>query len=190
MKTTIRWKRFFACALLPGLTWMLWIGPLDHGWTQDKTVDAVAGDAQRDDSLDLAGELPNPQRITAAQLHKLRRMEIHTIDPHDSSKEIVYSGTPLVEVLKAAGLRLDSGMAGIRETVAMTVLVEASDGYRAMFALAELDPELTDRVILLADNRDGQPLSPREGPFRIIVPGEKRPARWVRQVRALTVGKN
>jgi len=190
MKTTIRWKRFFACALLLSLTWMLWIRPIDNGFTQNKTLEAVAGHAQTDDSLDLGGELPNPQRITAAQLHKLARMEVHTIDPHDSSKEIVYSGTPLVEVLKAAGLRLDSGMAGIRETVAMTVLVEASDGYRAVFALAELDPELTDRVILLADTRDGQPLSPREGPFRIIVPGEKRPARWVRQVRALTVGKN
>ena len=81
-------------------------------------------------------------------------------------------------------------MTSIRETVKMTVLVEASDGYRAAFSLAELDPEMTDRVVLLADTKDGQPLSPREGPFRIIVPGEKRPARWVRKVRALTVRKN
>jgi hypothetical protein len=42
----------------------------------------------------------------------------------------------------------------------------------------------------LADTKDGQPLPPREGPFRIIVPGEKRPARWVRQVSAVTVHKN
>ena len=76
------------------------------------------------------------------------------------------------------GRLLDPGMTGIRETVKMTVLVEASDGYRAAFSLAELDPEMTDRVVLLADTKDGQPLSPREGPFRIIVPGEKRPARW------------
>jgi hypothetical protein len=27
---------------------------------------------------------------------------------------------------------------------------------------------------------DSQPLPPREGPFRIVVPGEKRPASWVR----------
>ena len=59
-----------------------------------------------------------------------------------------------------------------------------------MFALAELDLELTDRVILLADTKDGQPLPPNEGSFRIIVPGEKRPARWVREVRAVTVRKN
>ena len=81
-------------------------------------------------------------------------------------------------------------MAGIRDTVAVTVLVGATDGYRAAFSLAELEPELTDRVILLADTKDGQPLPSREGPFRIIVPGEKRPARWVRQVNTVTVHKN
>jgi hypothetical protein len=95
-----------------------------------------------------------------------------------------------VEVLKAGGLQLDSGTAHIREAVAITVLIEAADGYRAAFALAELDPELTDRIILLADTKNGQPLPPSEGSFRIIVPGEKRPARWVRQVRAVTVHKN
>ncbi len=72
----------------------------------------------------------------------------------------------------------------------MTVLVEATDGYRAVFSLAELDPELTDRVTLLADTEDSQPLPPREGPFCIIVPGEKHPTRWVRQVRVVTVRKN
>lgn len=56
--------------------------------------------------------------------------------------------------------------------------------------LLDLRGDLTDRVILLADIKDGQPLPPGEGPFRVIVPGEKRPARWVRQVRSLTVRKN
>jgi hypothetical protein len=55
---------------------------------------------------------------------KLPRAETRTTDPHDPGKEIVYSGTPLIEVLKAAGLRLDSGEAGFRETVTITVLVE------------------------------------------------------------------
>jgi Oxidoreductase molybdopterin binding domain len=123
-------------------------------------------------------------------LHKLPRAETRTKDPHDPSREIVYSGTPLVEVLKAGGLQLDSGPEHIRETVAITVLIEAADGYRAAFALAELDPELTDRTILLADTKDGQPLPPNEGSFRVIVPGEERPARWVRQVSAVTVRKN
>ena len=81
----------------------------------------------------------------------------------------------MVEVLKAGGFLLDSGTARIREIVTITVLVEATDGYRAVFALAELDSELTDRFILLAGTKDGQPLPPNEGSFRVIVPGEKGP---------------
>jgi hypothetical protein len=67
------------------------------------------------------------------------------------------------------------------------VAVKGADGYEAVFALPELDPDFSDRIILLADRRDGQPLSAREGAFRIIVPGEKRHARWVRHVTALEV---
>jgi hypothetical protein len=69
-----------------------------------------------------------------------------------------FAGFGIVEVLKAGGFLLDSGTARIREIVTITVLVEATDGYRAVFALAELDSELTDRVILLAGTKDGQPL--------------------------------
>jgi DMSO/TMAO reductase YedYZ molybdopterin-dependent catalytic subunit len=189
MKMTIRWNRFASCTFL-SLMWMLCLQSIDIGWAQVKTGDAVGANAQAEDLLDLRGDLPNPRRIDASELHKLPRVEALTADPHDPGKEIIYSGTPLVEVLKAGGLLLDSDMAGIRETVTITVLVEATDGYRAVFSLAELDSELTDRVILLADTKDGQPLPPREWPFRIIVPGEKRPARWVRQVTAVTVRKN
>lgn len=187
---TIRLNRFGSCTLYLSLTWILCLQSIDSWSAQDKTGDVVGASAQPENLLDLRGDLPSPRRIDASELHKLPRVEVRTADPHAPGKEIIYSGTPLVEVLEAGGLLLDSGMAGIRKTVTMTVLVEATDGYRAAFSLAEIDPEFTDRVILLADTKDSQPLTPREGPFRIVVPGEKRAARWVRQVRAITVRKD
>jgi DMSO/TMAO reductase YedYZ molybdopterin-dependent catalytic subunit len=190
MKMSFWRKSFVSSVLLMCLTWTLGLWSEDSGWTQDRPSKAVGTNAQAEESVELRGDLAHPHRIDASELHQLPRVEARTTDPQDPGKEIVYAGTPLIEVLKAGGLLLDPAMAGIRDTVAMTVLVAASDGYRAAFALAELEPELTDRVILLADTKDGQPLSPREGPFRIIVPGEKRPARWVRQVSAVTVHKN
>ena len=138
-------------------------------------------------SLDVRGSLPAPRRLDADELRRLPRAEVRVADHHEPGKEVAYAGTPLVEALRAAGLTLDPGMAGIRQTVAASVLVEAADGYRAVFALAELDPALTDRVILLADTRDGQPLGAGEGPWRLVVPGDKRPARAVRQVVAVTL---
>jgi hypothetical protein len=66
-------------------------------------------------------------------------------------------------------------------------LVEAADGYKIVFAIAEFDPAFAVREILLADKRDGKPLDAKEGPFRIVAPGDKRPARWARQVSTLRV---
>jgi hypothetical protein len=188
MKLTIRWRRFVSRTLLLTVMTLLCLLSIDRA--QDKTADAAGASIQVGDFLDLKGDLPNPRRIDGSELRQLPRSETRTINPHDPGKEIVYSGSSLAEVLKSAGLRLDSGMTGVREAVAMSVIVEGADRYRAVFALAELDPELTDRVILLADTKDGQPLPPREGPFRIIVPGEKSPGRWVRQIRTITVRKN
>ena len=140
-------------------------------------------------ALEVRGVVPATQRLDVEALRRLPRAEVRVADHREAGKELTYAGVPLVEVLRAAGLVLDPGMAGIRQTVSASVLVEAADGYRAVFALAELDPALTDRVILLADTRDGQPLGPGEGPLRLVVPGDKRPARAVRQVVMITVRK-
>jgi len=67
------------------------------------------------------------------------------------------------------------------------VVAEAKDGYRAVFAWAELDRSFTDRRIYLVTQRDGKPLSDRDGPFMTVAPDDKRASRWVRNVTALTI---
>jgi hypothetical protein len=66
-------------------------------------------------------------------------------------------------------------------------LIEAADGYRAVFALAEVDPSMTDQIVLVADRRDGKPLEDSLGPYRLIVPRDKLHSRWVRQVAKISV---
>jgi hypothetical protein len=53
--------------------------------------------------------------------------------------------------------------------------------------LAELDNAFTDRVVILADKLENGPLPDGKGPFRLIVPGEKKPARSSFQVTALII---
>jgi hypothetical protein len=84
--------------------------------------------------------------------------------------------------LAAGGARLDS-LRG--RALAQYVLVEARDAYRVVFAVAELNPAFTGRRVILARTSDGQPLTPTEGPWQVIVEGELRPARWVRQVTSI-----
>lgn len=90
-----------------------------------------------------------------------------------------FSGVPLVALLRHAGVPVDS-VRGRRTS--LVVIITAADGYRAAFSLAELAPDLGGRAVLVADRRDGEPLDSSEGPLRLVVPDDKRPTRWVRQV--------
>lgn len=111
--------------------------------------------------------------------------------PHDTVRAsfhggptLTYSGVPLVSLLRLAGVPIDSlhGPQLIRRLV-----VEAADGYRALFSLVELAPGLGDRVVIVADRLDGHVLPASEGPWRLLVPGDGEHARWVRQVTALRI---
>jgi DMSO/TMAO reductase YedYZ molybdopterin-dependent catalytic subunit len=100
------------------------------------------------------------------------------------SAPLRYEGVPLSAVLKAAGVRSDS----LRGPALSTRLViEASDGYRIVLTLADLDPSLGGRRILLANRVDGRALPPDEAPWRLIVVGDQRPSRSVRQVVRIRV---
>ena len=131
----------------------------------------------------VTGEVEHSLQLSGTEIAKLSRHTAHVTD-HDGA-DATFEGTPLVEILRLAGVKLGEQLRGQEMTA--YVLVKAADNYQVVFAVAELDPGFTDRVIFLADQRDGKSLSPQEGPLRIIVPGEKRQARWVRQVTELTV---
>jgi DMSO/TMAO reductase YedYZ molybdopterin-dependent catalytic subunit len=116
-------------------------------------------------------------------LATLPRREIRARDRDGT--EATFTGVALVDLLRLAGVPLGQELRG--QHLATYLLIEAADGYRVVFALPELDPAFTDREVLLADRRDGQPLAAAEGPLRLVVPGEKRHARWIRQVLSCTI---
>jgi hypothetical protein len=94
-------------------------------------------------------------------------------------------GIPLHALLQAAGAMPSEPLRGAQ--LARYVQIDAADGYRALYALAELDPTLGGRKVYLTDRCDGAALPADDGPLRLIAPGDARPARWVRQVKAITV---
>ncbi len=121
----------------------------------------------------------------------LNRSDLETLPPikvtaaEHSSGPVNFEGVTLKSVLEKAGVAFGESMKGKRLTNCL--LVEAADGYRAVIALPELDPAFTDKQALLAFLRDGKPLGEKEGPYRIVIPDEKRMARWVRQVTTLKI---
>ena len=124
-------------------------------------------------------------RLTLS-LDDLRSMDHQRIEVEQQGGRATYEGVPLIEVLRRAGVRI--GRAPLQGKALVSVLfVTGFDGFQAVFALAELDSASIDRRVLLADARDGRPLSVNEGPLRLIAPGDKYPLRWVRHVVRLTV---
>ena len=131
----------------------------------------------------LSGDIERPQQWTLDDLAKLPRREVRARDRDGT--EATFAGVALLDLLRLAEVPLGEKLRG--SNMALYLLIEAADGYRVVFALPELDPAFTERTVLLADHRDGQPLTTTEGPLRLVVPDEKRHARWVRQVGSGTV---
>ncbi|HEV7506212.1 MAG TPA: molybdopterin-dependent oxidoreductase [Thermoanaerobaculia bacterium] len=134
--------------------------------------------------LEVAGS-PAPLKLTPDLLHRLPRKQV-SIPASEHGGAASFEGVRLRDLLSEAKVPAGTDIRG--QFLSWVVIVDAADGYRAVFALAELDPAFTDRLVLLADTRDGKPLPPNEAPLRLVVPDEKRPARWVRQITHLTVG--
>ena len=70
-------------------------------------------------------------------------------------------------------------------SVARGVLVTARDGYRVLFSLGEIDATLGASNAIVATRCDGKALDQESGPIRLVVPGEQRAARSVRQVATM-----
>ena len=148
------------------------------------TLSAQSAASAAPASLTLVGLDGRARSVSPADFARLTRHDT-TVSAHEVSGR--YSGVALTDLLALVNAPLSDSLRG--RSLATYVIAEASDGYRVLFSIAELDAKFTDRVVILADRKDGQPLSAAEGPYRLIVPGEKRPARWARQVIRISLGR-
>ena len=130
--------------------------------------------------VDIGGEVAKPLHLSADDLAKLPRTRVHA-SAHGTEGD--WEGVALIELMRAAGAPIGEALRGAN--LRLYLRIDAADGYRAVFALAEIDPGIGGAQAILADRRDDKPLAADEGPLRIVVPGDKRPARWVRQVVAI-----
>lgn len=147
------------------------------------TIFSNSATAQNTASLSISGEVTTPITLTKEDLKKNKQVS-HTVKDRDG-KEHEFTGVPLITLLENAGTTTGTELRG--ENLTKYLLVQAADGYEVVFSLAEIDPEFTNQVVLLATEKDGKPLPAGEGPFRLIVPNDKKQARWIREVRSMKV---
>ena len=145
---------------------------------------AVVQTAPAAAELKIGGAVTTPLVLTLADLKNMPRKKLTVVNPHDKKTE-VYEGVLLEELLRKVGVPQGENLRG--PSMASYVLAEAADGYRVVFSLAELDSGILDSEVIVVDTMDGAPLGAQQGPFRLVAPHEKRPARWVRMLKAITV---
>ena len=139
--------------------------------------------AQNTVSLSVTGEVITPLELKIQDLTSYKQVS-QTVKDRDG-KQHEFKGVALIDLLQKAGVTTGAKLRG--ENLAKYILITAADGYEVIYSLSEVDPEFTDEVILLAIEKDGQPLPAGEGPFRIIAQNDKKPARWIRDVRSIKV---
>ena len=135
-------------------------------------------------SIALVGLGGRSHTVVVADLEKLPVRDLSVADPH-SKEPARYRGVALSAVLGLVEAPLGEALRG--KALASHVQVEAADGYRVAFSLAELDAGLGNTDALVAFERDGKPLGGELGSFRLVVPTDKRGARWVRQVTKISI---
>jgi hypothetical protein len=112
------------------------------------------------------------------------RKTLSVVNPHNKKTE-KHEGVLLEELLRRAGDPQGEQLRGA--SMAFYVIAGAEDGYRVVFSLAELDWGVLESEVTVADTMDGAPLPAKDGTFRLVAPHDKRPARWVRMLKSITV---
>ncbi len=136
------------------------------------------------DSLVVTGDANHaPATLSLAEFHALPHVDVKVHNGHTNTDE-TYSGVPLAVLLAKVNAPLGENLYG--KALTSYVVATGSDSYSVVLSLAEVDPSFHDGQIVVADARDGQPLT-TSVPFQLIVSEDKRPARWVRNLVTISV---
>jgi hypothetical protein len=142
----------------------------------------VSPASSKDDLLISAFPYHEPQAFSPADLKAMPHITVTIHNPHVNADE-TYSGVRLADLLGKLGAPLGKELHG--EALANYVVAHGSDGYEAVFALAEIDPSFHPGEILVADTMDGKSLDSHAGPLKLVVTEDKRPARSVRNLTTI-----
>jgi DMSO/TMAO reductase YedYZ molybdopterin-dependent catalytic subunit len=136
-------------------------------------------------ALVVKGAVKQELRLTAADLKAMPRTKATAKDHDGAAHE--FEGVALQAVLAKAGVPQGGDLRG--KNMTLCVVAEAGDGYKAAFSVAETDGDFAGEQIVVVDTVDGKSLGADQGPLRLVVPGDKRQARWVKMLKGVTVLK-
>lgn len=124
---------------------------------------------------------PFPEEFTvkAAELKGMTRKTVMVHNAHSNADE-TYEGVEVEELLRKYGAPLGEELHG--SALGYYLVATGLDGYSAVFSLGEVDTSFHPGDVIVADTMNGKALDARNGPFKLVVTEDKRPARSVRNL--------
>lgn len=142
----------------------------------------AAGAEQQAGTLVFVGQDGRPTALGIADLEQMPSVTVRLSREREHGTPTAYAGPLLWAVLGRTGA---VGTEEPRARVGRTVTVTGRDGYAVVLALAELDPEFEGKPVIVATQADGKPIG--GGALRLVVPGDKRAGRSVRDPTKVVV---
>jgi len=121
--------------------------------------------------------------LSPEEFAALPHKTVSVFNAHTGANE-KYSGVLITDLLAKVGAPLGENLRGSR--LLTGIIAEGTDNYHVLYALAEVDPSLHAGDVIVADSVDDHKLG-KSGAFQMVSTEEKHPARWVRNLTAITV---
>jgi hypothetical protein len=127
-------------------------------------------------SIVVKGAEDRVETVSPADIRAMHRASV-TVPYGDKG---TYTGAVIGDFLAEVGAPSDVRLH--RTPVNQIVIVTGQDGFTTVLSLAETEKSFRTEPVIVADQENGKPLDARQGPYRLIIGGELKPARSVYNV--------
>jgi hypothetical protein len=95
-----------------------------------------------------------------------------------------YTGVLLGDLLAKYGFPVDKTTQ--RKMLRSYLVAEGTDKYWVLYSVTEIEGSEHNGEVIVATNMGGKPLGD-DGKFKLVDSGDKKPQRWVRNLKSITV---
>ena len=123
------------------------------------------------------------EHLSVADLEKMPQKTVTVMNGHTKAQES-YSGVMLSDLLARYGVMFEGD--GMRRVYHSYLRATGTDGYWVLYSGSEVQGAMHNADVLVAIRKDGKPLGDA-GHIMLVASGDKRPARWVRNLISISM---
>jgi hypothetical protein len=121
--------------------------------------------------------------LSVAELQAMPQKTVTVHNEHTKADES-YTGVLLGELLAKYGFPVDKTTQ--RKMLRSYLVAEGTDKYWVLYSVTEIESSEHNGEVIVATSMGGKPLGD-DGKFKLIDSGDKKPHRWVRNLKSITV---